>query len=72
MFTRVSGIPVLNYHGIGTLGIPDDVPDRKYWITAATFSSAARPDALFGPPGRAAARALGDARLHTREADAPS
>ena len=37
MLTRVSGIPVLNYHGIGTLGIPEDVPDRKFWIAAATF-----------------------------------
>ena len=30
-------IPVLNYHGVGTLGIPEDVPDRKFWVSAATL-----------------------------------
>lgn len=37
MLTPPHGIPVLNYHGVGMLGIPDDAPDRKFWISAATL-----------------------------------
>ena len=37
MIARVSGIPVLNYHGVGSLGIPEDAPDRKFWVSASTL-----------------------------------
>ena len=37
MTTHLTGIPVLNYHGVGALGIPEDAPDRKFWISATTL-----------------------------------
>jgi peptidoglycan/xylan/chitin deacetylase (PgdA/CDA1 family) len=37
MARRLSGIPVLMYHGIAALGVGVDVRDRKYWVAASSF-----------------------------------
>jgi peptidoglycan/xylan/chitin deacetylase (PgdA/CDA1 family) len=37
MARRLSGIPVLMYHGIAALGVGVDVRDRKYWVAAPSF-----------------------------------